>query len=1195
MPEDIQIFKHRLYASDDYLNRLKTMGLPTEGQARPNLAMEASLGALGSPIETLTGGLWDVGTGILKGIAQLAKAPFQGDKTTGDRVYDVGNLLTLGILDTFTESFKSTYNPDEPGSTMSYDEGIWNFVKAAILPIDSAKTLMTGRRADGVQLEPREWGQMAMSTALQLIPIVKGLSLLRGAVFKGIEGTVQRTVQSTAAKAALTSGDATKVLTKSMTFDDIIESSGSLAETFKTTNPPLVAIMQDMKKTFGVDPTIGDVVGFAKRSGFPLTGVVDDLTPKQLWTVLAESKDYIQNMAKTEPAKLNALIQDTALRTVARGGKEKKMNFLADMIANGGLAPNSIGRIFKNQMDQYGMTPGEAAKNLERVGELITNTGTRSGRSLNVLAQMSIESVEKAVGNNPTIRASIKALHDQIKDQRLHMSKYDRIATGYTRWLRWARASAVGQLATLVRNNLSQGAEATTKIWESAMSETRIFGESIVRGKPLPLVEAYAQTGLSLANMAHHLSAQLTHGKNLVQYTAMRLGKKTGPGTYELLAADAKFKSGYSYYDKIMKQLDPREQIFLEESAVNDVFTRSVFDMAYRKEMKDMMKSKDYSMMDKAAGAMDFWADIVTASNRVTEVQWRRYFFMDNMIRHSRARGYANLDDFFKAVESGAADTRKTWIGGFASEKEANTKLADVKKNLGSIVEEHVNKNTRVLQARYAGTAGAMKKTLDEIKTDTHKEWATSLNTAIKDMKDGGDMNTVLAMLPEDLIKKIGGVVENDMTVITRSVDRALKSTFAFTAPEHTFAGSILKLYHQFPFAAGLGPYFPRFLTNMWGWLGEHHPMLTQPEIKAFKGAKAQVIKKGTSVGANRIAIDTWAKRQDGYFLTGLATMTRATIGGPKYYQVWTGTTDENGDKVYFDVRPFQPFAQILFIQDIMQNIMEGRAPNATLTTAELADATLGVRRLQETPMFAFPDLMRMLDSEDPAALVRSIKRIIGTPLSMPFTPMRTFIDFMASAGVGDKWDDVKDLVGNELYGAPAQNIPWVRDTLPAQVDPFTGKKMENKSPALRQLLGASLNTYTPLQELMQETGMGLGDLTGSFKTIEATNLVRQNLGNILGMKLPNGNTMNKQISAAVKKATARLPVGFRRELLRDALGMVRTAAVNMSRQQNPRAFAQEQISRVVPEPFRKGFRSKLEDLGRQSKVPEHPLLRRKD
>jgi len=142
----------RVYATPEYLDKLRSMGMPTGGEPQPNLGMESALEAAISPIEVGKGALYDVGVGIVKGIGELMKAPFAPGKETSDRVYDVANLLTLGIVDLVKESYASTYNPAEPGSTISYDEVTWNLFKA-LVPVDAAKLLLTGRDSNGKQLD----------------------------------------------------------------------------------------------------------------------------------------------------------------------------------------------------------------------------------------------------------------------------------------------------------------------------------------------------------------------------------------------------------------------------------------------------------------------------------------------------------------------------------------------------------------------------------------------------------------------------------------------------------------------------------------------------------------------------------------------------------------------------------------------------------------------------------------------------------------------------------------------------------------------------------------------------------------------------------------------------------------------------------------------------------------------------------
>jgi len=418
------------------------------------------------------------------------------------------------------------------------------------------------------------------------------------------------------------------------------------------------------------------------------------------------------------------------------------------------------------------------------------------------------------------------------------------------------------------------------------------------------------------------------------------------------------------------------------------------------------------------------------------------------------------------------------------------------------------------------------------------------------------------------------GRVENASMALTDAVDKSLQHTFAYTPLEGHFGYQVMKTFETMPFLYAVLTPFPRFMLNATNWIFEHDPSQLKTMFKP--GFMKELIESGKD--PTKLSDPNLARRfgqaHTGAMLFGAARFIHDSgMAGPKYYQMNLGK-DEDGNDQLVDMRPYNPFNQFLFIEHVMRAAANGKEPN--LTAAELTEALLGLRRLNEVGVFALPDIIRQIDSSNPGAFMNSLKPIAGQYMAGAFTPFSIPLDVGAAAGI-DKLGEQKDLSGNELVGPTINQIPVLRDILPARPDPFTGKAGEVQHPGIR-LLGPNVRNTTVLEQEISTTGMPLNDLMGNFADPEADRLVRQKIGDALGQRTPNGQTMANLLGEQIAKATAGQPIELKKDMLRMLFVELRKTASQSAMAENPMAFM-EYIIRQQPETVRPILRNQLQPL----------------
>ena len=346
------------------------------------------------------------------------------------------------------------------------------------------------------------------------------------------------------------------------------------------------------------------------------------------------------------------------------------------------------------------------------------------------------------------------------------------------------------------------------------------------------------------------------------------------------------------------------------------------------------------------------------------------------------------------------------------------------------------------------------------------------------------------------------------------ATDHSLKMTYAYTPPEGTFGGAVLKMYKDMPMLADTVHLFPRYLSNQYRHLWERNPLqATQLFNKEFRDT---LFKASNGELAQREAAMVMAKAVSGTVSFGAALAARALPGAQdyKYYQV------PKGDGEVVDVRGFQPFSSYLFYADMARALADGRTHPANLTPNEVADAIAGIRNMGDVPIFAIDDIMRRMDNSDPTSWTGALARLGGRKLGIFLTPMQTILDAGAATGAdkalfGQDWATQKDTGPDPLLGPLQSRIPGARDLLLPRSDPFASGPAKNDNPGLKQL-GVTIQALRPLEQLTQRLGIGPAEMVGQYDNPEANNLVAKHMGEILSMKNKDGVTAGDAIAKAV-------------------------------------------------------------------------------
>lgn len=414
--------------------------------------------------------------------------------------------------------------------------------------------------------------------------------------------------------------------------------------------------------------------------------------------------------------------------------------------------------------------------------------------------------------------------------------------------------------------------------------------------------------------------------------------------------------------------------------------------------------------------------------------------------------------------------------------------------------------------------------------------------------------------------------------------DHAYKQGFRYN-PKVGAPKQILDFYRANPWMNLVGPMFPRFLINQYLWLTERSPLnwmdMFNPEFK-----------KQLSAGLNGELTSAQAARHLGRAVEGIINLGAAwnlrqmPIAGGKYYELKFPNSD--GTESVVDLRSYQPFRMYLAMAEYLQASVEGRPMN--MSPSEATDEFLGARRLEEVPIFALPDLIRSLQSENPEIVKNVIERPAGQILAGFFTPLRAVMD--VAGGVGQILNNevlksqtiLRDSAGQEKTGPLISNTPIANTLLPARVDPFTGQPLMTEHPFLRQFGGVTARRQTKLEQIIKGTPkVAVGDLIGDFGNQRANELISKGIGNALMLPTGEGETLGDGLAELIQGFE---DPSLRKEVIKEIFTQLREAAREIAEAQDPLAFVDHYInsSSDIPSGMKEKIRKDLMQGGVHSR-----------
>ena len=443
---------------------------------------------------------------------------------------------------------------------------------------------------------------------------------------------------------------------------------------------------------------------------------------------------------------------------------------------------------------------------------------------------------------------------------------------------------------------------------------------------------------------------------------------------------------------------------------------------------------------------------------------------------------------------------------------------------------------------------------------------------------------------------------DNIRTAIADAEVHALKQTYAFT-PEAGAWKTVLDVYKKAPILTAIAVPFPRFLANQYRYLMERSPSVF---FDMFNSEFRDKLMAGAEGGfASREAARALGQATSGAMMLGGAfTLRTSPWAGPKYYQVLDpNRKGPNGEPVYNDMRSWQPFSTYAFLGEVIKKIQSGNH-NWNLDPNEWTDALAGVRRISEVPLFAIPDIMRSLKSDDQTTVMKAVATPAGQWLGSFFTPFKALQDLYGGmtegldahgvpipTGIKEAAKEAlvqRDVQGQEFTGPLRANIPGfmtklgvpeslTEKSLPPRISATTGQPQQSEYPLLRQFFGASLKPMPALDRLIADTpDVGLESMIKN-KTPEGRTLVKQELGKILQMPVGNDTFGNKFAEEIMKE---NLNPDMQSLLVKKFFEDVHKHAVESAQKLDPKAFFEDEIHQKVPgflrDAVRKGVKESL-------------------
>lgn len=1051
------------------------------------------------------------------------------------RLASAANAATLGLRPMFWENYDKTKSIDKTIGNMAYE----------ILPLGEIKAGLTGmsRKNPGEIMSPEEYGENLTMGVLKFLPVAKGARSVRNFMSKGVTGSGAFTdVVSTVDKPNLKVHDLTPPDIIDTTTTKINDLKSKIADARKQGLPDI---------EIGLSRELMDVMDQQR--------VVTNMRPGFISEVFNKAE-------QNNPGIWNNVFLKSLQEAEASGKPIARITEqIADTVENNPAIMDTI----KDIGQAYGMTPMELGGLYPAVAHSIRSMAKTSGQTLKDISNVSRQAdrfFAEILKDNPELAGAV----DQLRGKNLlgasPVPAFTMLMNRFNAYSDTVRGALTSGIPTATRNLTSGGLQAASMLFDDIAVGTYKYAA----GKGLELFkktdraptlkEAYSDMLVDLVTMQQHL-----HGgaRSIVDWFNDSQSGKLNPAKDILNGLDP-------YIDEANK---------LFPTVTKNLFGAPVDDLVHVNLMSGGL-SKAKSNITKAIGNIEsvgdgarFALSILSTPNIVQEMFWRKYFFVNEMRKNAPRLGFKDVTEMFEDLRTNEAQ-RGRWFGPEVTAE--SLKALRESGQLDKLIEQET--------AQYRlGNAEANKgRSLHstEVKPimKTASKEATELNNKFaeleKKLADGGSIQDLVGDLDPTIERVLGGQVINTGNLVFDAAEKALKNTMAYTPPRGTGGYRLLETFKQLPILYALGTPFPRFLLNATNWMIERDPTeLHKMFSPKFAKEMVEIAKDPTKISDWRAA-ERFGKAQSGAMMWAAAHAIRnSKYAGPKYYQLNAGKDAEGNDKL-IDLRVYRPFDQFLFIDHVMTSVAKGQDVN--LTAAELTDAVLGLRRLNEVGIFAVSDIIRQVDSSNPDAFVNSLKPIAGQYMAGVLTPFRIPTDIAAAFG-HEPSAEQKDLTGNELFGPSINQIPGLRDVLPARQDPFTGKPATSQHPGIR-LLGPNVRNVSVLEQFASETGLPMNDLFGNYSDPEADRLVRQKIGSILGQKTPNGQTMANYLGEQINRAAADKPIEFKRDLVRTLFSQFREAASQAAMAENPMAFM-EHVIRQQPETLRPILRDKLNTL----------------
>lgn len=1131
-----------------------------------NFSGNSALGsALASPLKTL-GGAWDGLTGLAKGLGGLAmdipqafastgvkvpgansgpivpeSSPEARDFLTGEQVPEwnqrlgkITNVLTLGIRDQYWNNYKQTG---------TIDGAILDTAKD-LLPIKEGRALITGESQinPGTELTPEEFGRTTFDAILKTIPLVKGVRGIGKAMSRGtVSELPQRTARPNFKVAEL--GD----------------------EATSTMPDPRLASIAKRKH-------LSDLINNAPKDTLPETyiGWAKDLndTVADIFTHSGMSSEVVDSfLSKVPNDVLASQMFDEILNYQV--GKSPKIRAVSEhaieLLSTNPVAAESV----VEMMRKHGLTPEQTAATMPIILDGLRNSMTNSGQTLKIASELAQSVTAKLLRDRPEVAGHMTKVLDALKYDAEPISRWDKFKNVYSKVEQIWRGAAVSSPVTAARNTTVGGVNFISQVFDSAV----MGAETYAAGKIGKALGGLATEEVpTLAQSFEPMLGKLTTMQELAFG-----GAKTPRQWWEYMQSGRSDGKIFTQLDNVingLEQVFPQEAVRLMNGPVQDLATVNLVSDGLKRAIPNAKKA--WGEVETLHDAAKFLTSGLNTFNTMQEMFWRKFYFTSRLRQNIKRFGYDKPEDYFSAMADKEQFMKHNYFGeahtaeslanlratgaydrGLAAERMRRTDSAGAQKGAGL---HSVEKN--IIDGQHLKDVDVINKSMDKLQAALAegKPWAE----VSRDIDPG-------------LARVLGGKIEHPSTALTEAVDYGLKQTFAYTPPKGHFGYSVMKAYEDIPMLYTLLTPFPRFMLNSTQWILEHDPMkLRNVASPKFLKTLAKAAADPTSI-TNPKMLDQFSQAHTGAALWAASyAIHNSELSGPKYYQINVGK-DDDGLDMFADMRSYNPLVQYMFIDHTMRALSNGETPN--LTAAELTEALLGLRRLGEVPIFALPDIIRQIDSSNPDAFFNSLKPMVGQYMAGALTPFRIPGDIAGAFGV-KKAVEFKDVAGNEIFGPAINQVPGMREILPARVDPFTGQPSGVENPGVR-LMGPNIRHITKLEQQVSQTGMPLNDLLGNYSDPEADRLVRKNIGLILNNKLENGQTLAHVLGEGIQRATADQPIEVKKTMIRELYKQIRDMAKQQAMSENPFAFIEHEI-RQRPEAERPILRKGLEHLNQR-------------